>query len=1049
MATGSTGFLPQIDYTARDFATIRASLIKHVQNFFPNDWQDFTESNLGMCILELVAYVGDQLSFYLDRVVNELFLPTVVQRANAINLVSLLGYTPRSVAAASTPIQMRLDVAQTGIVTVPAFTTFQDEGGETWEFLENTEIPIGRTLTTSIQVTGEIMGTSSGGTTYSLKTVNSGIIVGSATIHVTVASIVFNITVADDGSIFLPFGGSGILDYNVGSLTLNFVASHEADVGTDITIDYQWNQPITAYHGRTRLEQFISDGTSNQEVTLTNVPVLFSPLVEDDPPSVNPNRFEVWFGDPGDPFGDGTGTLWRRVESLVSASGTEEVYSLSLDDQDRVKITFGDNVNGKVPPAGTLNIIYRTGGGVKGNIATGFITTSVTGLVGLFATTVFLTNYEPGSGGAERESLDEIRVNAPAFFRTNDTATTEQDYDTLSLFSRSGLGAIIRAKSRLTPQETVVTKTIHSSQVLGTVPVSEPLEYYLLMPAVPVIVDTVSVSYTVAGILRTVTSSIVAGDLADLHGDATIDAGNTRYRTDKQDVEEESPTGLTGDGTTVDFSAVSPNGLVYFPIMPESIVFRYTIGGTDFVGYDDGAGNLVGVHIEEGTVDYNDGSIELHFGTHATLISQNSETFNFDGIATGNDVWLRIKIDSGGFTNIRFQPGDAVDYTAVTAAEVVTVLNTGGVTGGGNALVGATASVVTSPNRVKIISNTHGVTSKLDVDVASGIPGGDGDANDTTNGLKFSLIQVVGISSPPDNTTLIVFDYQSALHLVLTSAPDSGTDIVISMESGPSTKTFPTNNVEVYTWSLDAAGEFVGPSDSLKDNLKGFLDLRRVLGTSVEVLDGFNIELSYHMNVDFAASVNSVVTSAAIVQAIEAYFTSVVNVNAGALVPLAAIYDSVFPLTGVEDVVIQDVRVRVPIGTGNALTAVFRPNSTTPGRFIASERLPLETGNHNIKVFVDTLEAGESNGSTITAGEVLVASGTGPYSVLGGSYVNSATGDFLVKISPPPARGAVVYLDFYLDELLAANGMQIWNVQADAWEMATLGDIFINGSKVN
>jgi hypothetical protein len=47
MATGSTGYLPSIDYTARDYEQIRAALVQHVQNFFPNDWQDFGESNLG------------------------------------------------------------------------------------------------------------------------------------------------------------------------------------------------------------------------------------------------------------------------------------------------------------------------------------------------------------------------------------------------------------------------------------------------------------------------------------------------------------------------------------------------------------------------------------------------------------------------------------------------------------------------------------------------------------------------------------------------------------------------------------------------------------------------------------------------------------------------------------------------------------------------------------------------------------------------------------------------------------------------------------------
>jgi hypothetical protein len=1046
MAT--TGYLAAIDYTARDFATIKAALVKHVQNHFPNDFTDFTSSNLGVCILELVAYVGDQLSFYLDRVVNEIFLPTVVQRQNAINLVALLGYTPRTTAAALAPLQMTLDVAQTGLVTVPSWTTFTDSGGETWELLRNYEIPAGRTDTTDIAVTAEVLTVADGSLVYALSTDNTNIVVGTATLYLTMSSVTYSIDVGDDGTVALPFGGTGLLDYSLGTLALQFLAGYTATTGTNIALDYDWNQNIVAYHGKTRIEQFISDGTSNQRFALTSTPVLFSSRVEDVEVTPNPNRFEVWMGDPGDPYGDSTGTMWRRIDSLVSATDTEEVYSLSLDDQDRVQIQFGDGINGKVPSSGTINVIYRVGGGVKGNVSTGYIDTTVTGTVGLFAVTVFVYNYEQGSGGAERESLDEIRVNAPAYFRTNNTATTEQDYDALALYSQSGIGTVARAKSRLTPEEVVTTKTIHSGVVIGEVPVTTPVEYYLLLPATPIDISSVIVTYTVAGVLRTVTGAAVGTvGWANLTGDATVDSANTRFYSVEQNGVSENPGGFVGNGTTINFSAASPNGLLYWPVLPGSIVFRYTIGTTVYTGYDDGAGNLLGTKLAGSTVDYDDGALALHFGTHGAITCVKATPFNFNAIAAGGDVFLRVGSD-GAYQNVRFQPGDAAAYAAVTAAEVVVVLNTGGVTGAGNALSGSVAS--TSGGHITITSLTYGTTSSVDVDIYGG---GVADANNLANGLGFSLLPGSGLSYPPDASSLILFDYQSCLHLVLAFAPDSGSEIQISMESGPSVKTFPSNNIEVYTWATTVAGTFGDPGEALKDSLKAYLDLRRVLGTSVQVLDGLLLSLHYHLSVVFSDNSDSVQTSADIVTAVEAYFDSVVEVNAGSLVPIAAIYDAVYPLQGVESVVIQDVGVRVRVGMGTAAKSTFRNDATQtiPGQYIPPERLPMVAGigtnpSSGVRILVDDEVVATSSSAypVVAFTTVLGAS----YSILGGSFVNLVTGAFEIKTSPPLSRGAKLYIDYVLDEVAAGNQSEIWNVQANEWEIAILADMYVNDNKV-
>ena len=62
-----------IDYTHRDFESIKSDLLQIAQRYYPENFQDFSEASFGSLMLDAVAYVGDQLSFYLDYSVNESF----------------------------------------------------------------------------------------------------------------------------------------------------------------------------------------------------------------------------------------------------------------------------------------------------------------------------------------------------------------------------------------------------------------------------------------------------------------------------------------------------------------------------------------------------------------------------------------------------------------------------------------------------------------------------------------------------------------------------------------------------------------------------------------------------------------------------------------------------------------------------------------------------------------------------------------------------------------------------------------------------------------
>jgi hypothetical protein len=81
-----------INYTNREFETIRNDLLQIAQKYYPDSFQDWSEGSFGSLMVDAVSYIGDQLSFYLDYNVNEAFLDTAYQYTNIIRHGRALGY---------------------------------------------------------------------------------------------------------------------------------------------------------------------------------------------------------------------------------------------------------------------------------------------------------------------------------------------------------------------------------------------------------------------------------------------------------------------------------------------------------------------------------------------------------------------------------------------------------------------------------------------------------------------------------------------------------------------------------------------------------------------------------------------------------------------------------------------------------------------------------------------------------------------------------------------------------------------------------------------
>ena len=151
-----------------------------------------------------------------------------------------------------------------------------------------------------------------------------------------------------------------------------------------------------------------STGSKDQSFKLNYTPVILDSI------SVSVNE--------GDGF-----ERWERVDSFIDSTSTSRVYTATINDNDEAVITFGDGVFGKIPLAYDSGIYcdYRVGGGTQGNVGAEKICLLDSNIALVEST------FNPNTADVEghnKESIEEIKMNAPASYRTIWGAITTQDF---------------------------------------------------------------------------------------------------------------------------------------------------------------------------------------------------------------------------------------------------------------------------------------------------------------------------------------------------------------------------------------------------------------------------------------------------------------------------------------------------------------------------------------------------------------------------------------------------------------------------------------------
>ncbi|HET6336097.1 MAG TPA: putative baseplate assembly protein [Polyangiales bacterium] len=324
------------DYTQRDYASILASLLDHATLRVP-EWTDRSANDLGRLLLETTAYSADVILYYLDRLAAESFPNTASERRSVIDLLSLIGYTLATPAAAAADLQLTFPNDSNLPVTIQIGARFATKAAPGKPPIEFVFLPQAGVDTTIVR------------------------------------------------------SGAG------GQVTAQISARQATRVVAEIV-------------GR-------STGEANQTLVLKQTPV----ILPRDPESQEVLEVEV---DPG----TGLERWTKRATLLYSLSGDKH-FITRVRDTDEVEIVFGDGTYGAVPPPNAeVRATYLIGGGSTGNVGPGTITEVKSGV----SVTGTCTNPLAASGGADRETLENARRQAPLVFRSLQRAVTATDYAVLA-----------------------------------------------------------------------------------------------------------------------------------------------------------------------------------------------------------------------------------------------------------------------------------------------------------------------------------------------------------------------------------------------------------------------------------------------------------------------------------------------------------------------------------------------------------------------------------------------------------------------------------------
>ena len=565
-----------VNYLNKDFSALKTSLMNYAKSYFPNTYRDFNETSPGMMLLEMNAYVGDVLSFYIDQQYREMLLPLAEERRNIITMAKMFGYKVKPIVPsyvdltftsnvdASSGDASKVDYSNGGIfdagITLPSSIT--DVSFTTLE-------PIDFQITQSGDT--DTIGTTAASGLASSYTLSRTVRAVSAIQKTKVFKIgppekFKKITIPDTNVVDIV----SCVDNNGNNwYEVDFLAQDKVPIPTHYTDDINRSSAYETQEGILSPEAVpfsLSYITTTKRFTReTNLD----------------NTTSLVFGN--GVLKDGQivdeGFIDTEQIGIIIPGQTNDLNS-SIDPM------LGDEYStlGETPNNTTLTITYRVGGGINSNVPTNTITTVDTDLPptngNIAARFLTVTNQRPAVGGKDEEDTEEIKEKAKAFFTTQNRCVTKEDYEARVLNIPGKFGNI--AKAYVTRTAEFATENEYDSEIQNLDSrISELEAFYADLPnkiqdlhdvdLLPYIADNQSIVTNVRDAANQLPSNLIIND----NNFGTIDIYVLAYNLNKQLIgNPHTNTTLTDDNLPTTLTSNISNYLENFKLLTDVVTIN-------------------------------------------------------------------------------------------------------------------------------------------------------------------------------------------------------------------------------------------------------------------------------------------------------------------------------------------------------------------------------------------------------------------------------------------------------------------------------------------
>lgn len=418
-----------INFLNKDFTGLRGDLIEFAKSYFPASYSDFNETSPGMMFIEMAAYVGDILSFYIDEQFRESLLAYAEERKTVFDIAQSYGYRP----IISAPANVTVDFFQTvpakgsGDTVTPNFSyghrikegavIASDQYGKTFRTVTEVDFSTSGSLD-PVEVSIYEVDDSSTPSKYLLKkqarAVSGEVVTEQFTFGNAKAYDMITLGNKDVLEIISVTDSDGNKWYQVESLAQDLVYD-------EVRNDAEFDPNLAAYND-----------TTPYMIKLIRTKKRYKSYIKSD------GSYQLRFG---------SGVSTENDEEVIpnpSTVGNSNVNSNFLNSNSALDpANFLETAVYGVAPANTvLTVSYSIGGGVDDNIPSNSITTLRNispqindsgldlALVQESADSISVNNPGPATGGKGSETIDEIKENVKQYFQAQSRAVTKQDYIT-------------------------------------------------------------------------------------------------------------------------------------------------------------------------------------------------------------------------------------------------------------------------------------------------------------------------------------------------------------------------------------------------------------------------------------------------------------------------------------------------------------------------------------------------------------------------------------------------------------------------------------------